>query len=205
MLYENQRREIEKAFGCNVYNFYGSREINNLAAECPAGEGLHIMASGRIIEITDNSGRPLPAGEVGNIVVTDLTNFSFPFIRYMTGDMAAMSSRSCSCGRSYPLLEKLVGRSSDIIRVNNKSIHGEYFTHLFYGMPRVKQFQVVQEDANVLVVRIVSREGRFDTADLLSSIKKQTGENVSVTFEFVDEIKPLKSGKFRFTINNYQK
>ncbi len=94
MLYDFQRREIEKAFGTKVYNFYGSREVNNLATECSAHEGLHVFSSGRIVEIVDDSGKPVPDGTLGQIAVTDLTNFSFPFIRYLNGDMAVKSVRS---------------------------------------------------------------------------------------------------------------
>ena len=202
MLYESQRAVIEKAFECKVFNFYGSREVNNLAAECPAHEGLHIMASGRIIEVVDDHGRPLPDGQSGNLAVTDLTNLSFPFIRYITGDMGSMKSGSCSCGRSYPLLADLAGRSSDILRFNDVHIHGEYFTHLFYAQPEVKQFQVIQEEADRLMLRVVPRTDNWNAAPIVEKIREKVGGNVRVDVEITDRIKPLKSGKFRFTINN---
>ncbi|MDF1544726.1 MAG: hypothetical protein P1R58_06445 [bacterium] len=203
MLYESQRQVIEQAFGTKVYNFYGSREINNLAAECAAHEGMHVMASGRIIEVVDDNGQPVPDGEQGNLAVTDLTNLSFPFIRYLTGDMGTLKSESCSCGISYPLLAGLAGRSSDIISFNGLHIHGEYFTHLFYAQPLVKQFQVIQEEADLLVIKIVLRSGELDTQPLLNQITEKVGPSVRIEIEFVDSIPPLKSGKFRFTINNY--
>lgn len=204
MLFESQRTEIEKAFGCKVYNFYGSREINNLAAECPAHEGLHIFASGRIVEVVDESGRQLPPGETGLLAVTDLTNHSFPFIRYITGDMGTLKAGRCSCGRSYPLLSNLAGRVSDIISLGGKQIHGEYFTHLFYSRPEIKQFQVVQEDAELLKIKIVSRTDSIDTSLLERTIRDKVGETVKIVFELVENIAPLKSGKYRFTINNYR-
>ncbi len=204
MLYDFQRKEIERAFRTNVYNFYGSREINNLAAECPAHKGLHIFASGRIVEIVDDNGQPVPDGTVGNIVVTDLTNYSFPFIRYKIGDLAVkMPSDSvpCSCGRTYPRLERIEGRSTDIIVINGQYIHGEYFTHLFYGKPEIKQFQVVQETADSLLIRVVSTDENPNLDDIIKSIKTKAGSNISVTVVFVDEIPPLPSGKHRFTIS----
>ena len=201
MLYENQRHDIEKAFGAKVYNFYGSREVNNLAAECASHEGLHILESGRIIEIVDNDGNPVSDGTPGKIAVTDLTNLSFPFIRYLNGDIATIKSSPCSCGRGYRLLENILGRSSDIIIVNNKQIHGEYFTHLFYNRPEIKQFQLIQEDSNNIRILIVSDNENFDFSELKHKIHEKTGGNVNLAFELVADIPPLSTGKYRFTIS----
>ncbi len=201
MLYDFQREEIEKAFGCAVSNFYGSREVNNLAAECPQHEGLHIFSSGRIVEVVDEDGRQLPAGENGYLAVTDLTNMSFPFIRYRIGDMGIRRDVTCSCGRGYPLLANLTGRSSDIITIGGKYIHGEYFTHLFYGRPEVRQFQVVQESDKKLVVKIVAEDKNMDTSEIEQKIREKIGGDAFLEMEFVDNIPPLKSGKYRFTVN----
>jgi phenylacetate-CoA ligase len=202
MLYDHQRQAIEQAFATKVYNFYGSREVSHLAAECPAHQGMHTFASGRIVEIVNEQGVPVQPGELGYIVVTDLTNFAFPFIRYRIGDMAVLRSGVCSCGRTWPVLEKITGRSTDIITINGKFIHGEFFTHLFYGRPEVKQFQVVQEQGDRLVVRIVTDLERLDTMPLETMMRTQVGQQARIDFEFVDSIPALKSGKYRFTVNN---
>lgn len=201
MLFEQQREAIQAAFAAPVYNFYGSREINNLAAECPHHRGLHVMASGRVIEIVDESGTPLPPGETGYIAVTDLSETAFPFIRYLVGDMGRLRAEPCTCGRSYPLLDGIVGRSSDIITVGGKQIHGEFFTHVFYGHPEVKQFQVVQETADRLVVKIVSDIENVDLAFVTREIRKKTGESVIIDIEQVERIETTSSGKYRFTVN----
>jgi phenylacetate-CoA ligase len=201
MLFAHQREAIQTAFAAPVFNFYGSREINNLAAECPHHRGLHVMASGRIVEITDDKGTPLPAGETGHIVVTDLSEPAFPFIRYLIGDMGRLNAEPCPCGRSYPLLDGIVGRSSDIITVGNKQIHGEFFTHLFYGHPEVRQFQVVQESENRLVVRIISDTSDADFAFVTEGIRRKTGDSVTIELQRVDRIDTTSSGKYRFTVN----
>jgi phenylacetate-CoA ligase len=201
MLYDHQRAEIEKAFGTKVYNFYGSREVNNLAAECSSHEGLHVSASGRIIEVVDQNGKILPDGEMGYLAVTDLTNYTFPFVRYLIGDMGIKKTEPCSCGRGYPLLEKLTGRSSDILVFGDKMVHGEYFTHLFYGEPGVRQFQVVQETSTDLLVRIVPSGSYFEPAKIKKTIGDKLGPEVAIKIDFVDRIAPLKSGKYRFTVN----
>lgn len=202
MLYDVQRTEIEKAFQCPVYNFYGSREVNNIAAECSAHEGLHVFASGRIIEVVDEKGNPLPSGEIGYMAVTDLTNFSFPFIRYLNGDMASMRKERCSCGRSYPLLENVAGREYDILTFGGKYIHGQFFPNLFYQQPDVKQFQVIQEADDHLVIKVVAPNQELDIRSLLKKVRQKVGEEVKIDVTFVDKIPVLKSGKYRFTINN---
>ena len=201
-LYETQRREIENAFQTPVSNFYGSREVNNLAAECSHHHGLHIFASGKIVEVVDENGRQLPCGENGYVAVTDLNDLTFPFIRYLNGDMGIRKEGTCPCGRGYPLLEKITGRSSDILKFDEKYVHGEFFTHLFYGKPLVKQFQVVQETNNSLTVKIVSSSGQaFDVTDIREKIQSHIGNAIKMEIIFVEEIPPLKSGKYRFTVN----
>ncbi len=200
VLFDYQRQEIEKAFQTKVFNFYGSREINNLAGECSEHHGLHILASGRIIEIVDENGRLVNEGETGYIVVTDLTNIAFPFIRYQIGDMGQLSSRRCKCGRTYPMLENITGRSSDMIVVNGQIIHGEYFTHLFYHQPDVKQFQLIQEAEQELKLLIVSEKRDIDTNAIREQILEKVGAGVLLTIETVDKIPPTVSGKHRFTI-----
>lgn len=201
MLYNFQRAEIEKAFGTRLYNFYGSREVSHLAAECDAHSGLHVFSSGRIIEVVDEQGKPLPAGETGYLAITDLTNKDFPFIRYLNGDMGSLCTDTCSCGRGYHLLDNLAGRSSDIIFLNGSYIHGEFFTHLFYGRPEVKQFQAVQESDSRLVIKIVTKDNEFNFDPILKPIRAMIGDQTDLSIELVDRIPPTKSGKYRFTIN----
>jgi len=202
MLYGFQRTEIESAFGTQLFNFYGSREVSHLGAECSEHTGLHVFSSGRIIEVVDDQGTPLPPGKTGYLAVTDLTNLDFPFIRYLNGDMGSLREDACPCGRGYHMLDNLAGRSSDIICLNGKYIHGEFFTHLFYDRPEVKQFQAVQESADRLVIRIVARDPHFDSEPILKPIRDIVGEHTDLSIELVNEIPPTKSGKYRFTVNN---
>lgn len=204
MLYPFQRETIEHAFGAPVYNFYGSREVNNVAAECSAHDGLHIFAATRIVEVVDDNGRPAPPGEVGHIAITDLTNQAFPFIRYLNGDMAALSESRCPCGRTWPRLDKIVGRSSDIIEVDNRQIHGEYFTHLFYGRPEVNAFQLIQEKEHEFHLLIVPRRESIDTEFFRSHIIEKLGRNIQLKITLTNHIPPTAGGKHRFTISKVQ-
>lgn len=200
-LYEPQKEIIEKAFDCPVYNFYGSREVNNLSAQCPRREGMHVFASGRIIEVVDENGRQKKPGELGYLAVTDLTNISFPVIRYMIGDMGMYKSEPCSCGRGYPLMSEVTGRTFEIMHFGEKYIHGHFFANLFLGHPEVKQFQIVQETNDLLIIKIVSPNRDLDIEPIMQKIRANVGSDVTVKLKFVEEIPPLSSGKYRYTIN----
>jgi len=114
VLYEYQREVISEVFNCPVANGYGGRDSALIAHECPQG-GMHILADALILELVDPQGRPVPPGEAGEIVITDLYSHEAPFIRYGTGDVAVLSPRKCRCGRSLPMLEQVEGRSNDTI------------------------------------------------------------------------------------------
>ena len=117
MLYDFQRRNIEKSFKTPVFNRYGCREVGHIASECPAHKGMHYDADRLIIEIVDDEGNTCPPNTVGNIVITDLNNYVFPLIRYKIGDMGSLSDdTNCECGCTFPKIRKIEGRSFDIIQ-----------------------------------------------------------------------------------------
>src|SRR5690606_31785328 len=91
-LHQFQREAIERVFGAPVFETYGSREFMLIGAECPEHAGLHITAENLIVEVLGSDDRPVPAGEEGDVVITDLTNTGMPFIRYRNGDRAVMAT-----------------------------------------------------------------------------------------------------------------
>ena len=204
-LSEERRRTIEKAFGCPVYNFYGSREINNLAVECPARLGLHVNTLSRHIEIVDDENNPVPPGVPGRIVITDLTNYFMPFLRYEIEDIGSWTGTPCSCGRPFPLLAKIWGRSSDfIVTPEGKLIHSVFFTHLFYDMPDVALFQVNQKDVHDVEVQLALRPGTFEYPEFLlrKRLRQAFGPNISFKVQVVPKIDRPPSGKHRFTVSS---
>jgi phenylacetate-CoA ligase len=205
VLSDEQRKVIEQAFGCSVYNFYGSREINNLAVECPAHCGLHVNALSRYIEVVDDDGKVVPPGVPGRILLTDLTNYFMPFLRYEIEDIGSWTGTPCSCGRPFPLLAKVWGRSSDfIVTPEGKSIHSVFFTHLFYDMPDVALFQINQKDLYNVEVYLVLRPGisEYPSSLLSERLRQALGANVIFSVQVVPKIDRPPSGKHRFTVSS---
>jgi phenylacetate-CoA ligase len=202
-LFEEQRRQIKDAFGCQVYDRYGCREAGPIAAECPEGR-MHVNADSIYVEIL-RGGQPAQPGELGEIVLTPLHGYGMPLIRYRVGDLGIAAPQvPCPCGRGLPVIERVIGRTSDMfVNARGDMFHGEYFTHLFYNQPGIRQFQVVQPDLACLIFKVVTDQS-FDTG-LLEHIQERVIDFVGpldVQWQIVDEIPSLKSGKRSFTISH---
>jgi len=198
----HQKKLIESVFHCQVFNRYGSREVSGIAQECEKQDGLHIFAEHVLVEVLDENDRPCPPGKIGKIVVTDLDNFAFPFLRYDIGDLAAATDRVCSCGRGLPLLAHVEGRVWDvIIGANGNRLIGTFW--LVSGVRGIKQFQILQEEAGELVIKVV-REPSFSEAEkqkLLKNARSSCGERMDIRLLLVDDIPQTESGKYHYVIS----
>lgn len=202
MLFPDQRKSMEQAFGCPVYNRYASQEIGQLAGECQRGN-LHLNISYVFFEFLGN-GIPVCQGEPGSVIVTDLSNYAMPFIRYQLGDIAIPDSQPCPCGNNLPLVRDLKGRLSDVIVTpDQRYIFADDIAEIFYPMAQIRQFQVLQSKRKAITVKLVKREGVGSEIDqhIVSSIQKAVGENIEVTLQVVDDIPVLSSGKHRICIS----
>lgn len=203
-LYSWQRSIIEKAFECSIYDRYGTREFGNIAHECNKHEGYHINLERFYIEILNEKGFPAKPKETGEIIITDLDNYGFPFIRYRIEDLAVPSNQLCSCGRGLPLIEKIEGRSFDIITApNGNKIAGTFWTLTLRAIPGIDSFQIEQTSLNKLIVKIVPTSSYSKSAEqqLLEKISEKCGNEMEIRFVYTDKIPLTKSGKMRFVIS----
>jgi phenylacetate-CoA ligase len=201
---EQMRDKIQKVFKVPVYDRYGSREVGCIGGECEKHKGMHLHIYDHILECIDpRSGKPVRGG-AGELIITDLNNYAFPFIRYRIGDWGILSTEKCNCGRNGPMLKKVLGRTTDTITTKSgRMVHGEYFTHVFYGVDGVSQFQFVQENREHYRLFIVKNENYQDdfTKSIVREINEVIGEDCCLEVHFVDEIPVTNSGKHRFTIS----
>jgi len=204
-LYPFMRETIAKVFGCQVYNLYGSREVSDIAWELPGSIGLWVAPWANYVEIVDEEGRPAPAGTEGNIVVTCLTNYAMPLLRYCIGDRAALLPDGEAPAAGVQVLKHVSGRNVDLFRTSNQTlIDGEYFTHLLYFRPWVRQFQVIQKEHEHVVFKFVASNGPppvTELNDITARSRVVMGAACKIDFEFVPSLPPSPSGKFRYTIS----
>lgn len=205
-LMPNMRKNIENIFGCDVYDAYGLNDGGVTANECPEHSGLHIDTERSIMEIVDDDGHQLEDG-AGKIVATDLHNYSMPFIRYDTQDLGSLLHDTCGCGRKSKLLKEIIGRQQDILQTpEGKFIHGEFFTHIFWEIKGVLEFQIIQITLNKILIKVISDDD-FDEneIDKIQNIIRKRSEEWDVEVKLVDKIDRTKGGKYRFIINEVGK
>ncbi|MGH8798259.1 MAG: phenylacetate--CoA ligase family protein [Caldimonas sp.] len=203
-LYDDQRETVARVFGCRVANGYGGRDAGFIAHECPAG-GMHITADDIVVELIGRDDQPVPAGEAGEIVVTHLATRDFPFIRYRTGDIAVLDTKACACGRGLPLLKEIQGRSTDfVVAADGTVMHGLALVYVVRDLPGVQAFKIVQESRERTCLQLVVDSGfdRSRSAAIAAGFRQRLGESVDVEIDFVPEIAPEKSGKFRYVVSH---
>jgi phenylacetate-CoA ligase len=203
VLHEHERNVCESVFETPVFDRYGCEEVSLIASECEKHEGFHVNSDSLIVEVMKED-RPAQAGETGRVIITDLCNRVMPFIRYEVGDTAVPSDQACSCGRTYPLLQRITGRVADYLRTpEGEWISGISLTENFATLiPGLHQVQIIQEEPDFLRLRTV-RGPNFDDASLrhiTELIRQRFGPRMRFTIDCVDAIKPEPSGKYRFSI-----
>jgi phenylacetate-CoA ligase len=203
-LYDFQRRAIEQAFDCPVVDHYASRELGAIAAQCLAG-GMHVFDDVRYLEVLTH-GQAAKAGQVGEVVITDLTNYAMPFLRYKNGDLAIRVEQPCSCGRGLSLLQEVVGRTTDIFSTpSGKMISGLYFVHRMRGAPGIRRFQVHQTSKDSIKILVEESEERLDEAWLENRRQEfnvHVGWDTHIDFQVVDRIPATPAGKHLFTLSD---
>jgi phenylacetate-CoA ligase len=203
-LYEAERKEIESAFGCPVFNTYGCREFMLIAAQCEQRTGLHINADHLVVELVGPEGHGVADGP-GDVVITDLHNLAMPLVRYRNGDRAtAMQDDACTCGRALPLLQSVDGRILDmIVTPDGRNVPGEFFVYVMLGRVAIKRYQIVQVDTDVLEVRVVCNDAlaRSECDRIIAQIAEVTGPLMRIAIVRVDAIDEPASGKRRVTVS----
>ncbi|MCL5019365.1 MAG: phenylacetate--CoA ligase, partial [Patescibacteria group bacterium] len=172
------RREIEKIWNMKAYDIYGLSEIigPGVAIECEGQEGLHIWADHFLPEVLDPAtGKPVPEGEDGMLVLTTLTKEATPFIRYATKDIVNITSKPCpACGRTSPRISRIKGRTDDMLIIRGINVFPSQIEGVLLGIEGIEpHYQIV-----------VSREGTLDEIEVQVEVNERF---------FADEIRMLEA------------
>ncbi len=199
MLTADTRKQIEGGLGAKVYDKYGAREFSGIAYQCDQSNDHHVLDESYIVEVL-KEGRPALPGELGEVVITDLNNFSVPLIRYRIGDLAvaADNSQTCACGRGLSRLGEIQGRTQALVHcANGRWLPGGFFGHFFKEYDHLVQFfQVVQHEHGRFNLKIV--RGRHWTAPawdgLVTALREYVGDT-QIDVDYVDDVPLLATGK----------
>jgi phenylacetate-CoA ligase len=198
-----QRELFKEVFQAPVFASYGCREFMLVAMECEQGQ-LHLSAENLLVECL-HKGQPAEPGQPGEVVVTDLHNYAFPFLRYSLGDVASPSTQSCPCGRGLPLLDAVHGRIPDTIQTpDGRLISGIFFPHLLKEFIWIEQFQVIQKQLDHVLVKLLPtdpNEAARQLPAVETQIRSVLGDAIRIEFEFCAEIPRNATGKHRAVIS----
>ena len=194
----SDRQLFEEVFNCKVADCYSSRELYEMAYQCPEG-GLHVCEPVFLEIISD--GQIAQNGQIGEIAATSLTKFGMPFIRYKNNDLGILERNGCSCGRGLPILKKVVGKKYDsIVTIDGTVVDGQFVSTIFREKPEVVKFQAYQRDRKHLKVRLVCNQ--MVDMQWIGNIKKELqtmlGDGMHIKISIVDRIELSPSGKHHF-------
>jgi len=202
MLSDVDRQLIADGFGVPVYDSYGLREAGLIGHECDQG-AMHCMDEQVILETIDPE-TLAPTDGQGELVVTNIVGPAFPVIRYRTGDIVTLSTEPCSCGRSLSRIQISGGRAVEfIVTKAGKWVVGYSFIYIARSVKGIVKFQVVQEKIGEILIQLVV-DHRFpkDGSDQVrKKAAQRLGGDDDIIVKIVDDIKPVRSGKYRPVIS----
>jgi phenylacetate-CoA ligase len=206
-LNEMQRATVNRCFAAPVFDEYGCGEVGPIAYSCRLGS-LHVMTDNVVLEVLDEESQPVPPGEAGEIVITDLTNYAMPLLRYRLGDRAIQGT-GCECGLGFPVLQQVLGRIHDVVFTpRGRRWHGEKIDYLMSQVHGerggFRQYQVIQRSESRLEVRLLTDEPIPD--DLAATIREYVRDRLDgmeADVVRVSAIERSASGKIRVVRNDW--
>ncbi|MBW1650762.1 MAG: phenylacetate--CoA ligase [Deltaproteobacteria bacterium] len=148
------RTEIEERMGIEAMDIYGLTELcgPGVAYNCSDKNGLHINEDHFIAEIIDpKTLEPLPLGEKGELVFTAIQRRAMPLLRYRTKDITSLSREKCSCGRTLVRMERISGRSDDMLIIKGVNVFPSQIESLLLDIPEVEpQYRLIVKKSGYL-------------------------------------------------------
>lgn len=200
-VFDYQRKVMEEAFHCPVRATYGMSEMVAAASECEHG-ALHLWPDAGVVEFLDE-GRPVSAGQSGDLICTGLLNEDMPLIRYRVGDRGVLQSTDappCACGRTLPVLAAIEGRCDDLLFTPDGRRVGRLDPVFKANLP-VREAQIIQERIDALRVLVVPAPGYTeDDGRSIAQLLRERMGRIEVAVEIVTDIPRGANGKFRAVV-----
>ncbi len=165
---EQTRQRIQEMLGVRVHNNFGLSEMNGpgVAIECEDQSGLHVWEDAYYLEIIDpDTGKPVPDGETGELVLSTLTREGMPVLRYRTRDLTRIIPGDCPCGRKHRRIDRIKGRSDDMFILKGVNIYPMQIEQVLMSFPEVGQNYLIQLEKEGLLenlrVKVEIRDEHF--------------------------------------------
>lgn len=204
-LFDHQRKMIEKAFGCKVYNQYASSEGSPWIVECKKGH-YHMWTDTGVFEFIDQKDNG-DGTIISEMVVTSFRNFKTPLIRYRIGDYVTRykEEKMCPCGSHYPIIHSVIGRQDDILYTKEKGRIGR-LDPVYKGLSGIRQSKIIQTTVDHIRVLIVPDQNyETSTGDkLLGNLHDRLGRDVTIELKMIDDIPLGKNGKFKSVERHFE-
>ncbi|CAK7028614.1 MAG: Phenylacetate-coenzyme A ligase [Desulfovibrio sp.] len=178
---EEARQRIEYLLGLKAYNSYGLSEMNGpgVAFECLAQNGMHVWEDAYIAEILDpKTLKPVPDGEIGELVMTTLTRRGMPVLRYRTSDLTRFIPGKCACGREHRRIDRILGRADDMLIIKGCNLYPMQVEQVLLSFPEVGQnYHIVVESVDgmdQMKVQVEVRDEHFvEDMRILTGLQKR--------------------------------
>lgn len=202
-MFGHYRENFKKAFhDPKIVNTYGCAEGMHMACQIDL-PFYYIMSPHVFLEIVDDEGNSLPDGERGHILVTCLTNFAMPLIRYKIGDMGILlpSEKYPKTRRfQYPLLQEVTGRETEVIKTpKGEVLIVHSFTGILEYFTQIKQFKVIQVSSKELLIEFITDSHsplpENVATEILKKLQSLVNDSMAISLRMVEHISPSPSGK----------
>ncbi len=213
---QQMRTRIEETTGIKAYDVFGTSELSGpLFTECVYQDGIHIWADQFLVEVVDpNTGKSLPDGERGELVITTLAKEALPLIRYRIGDNTVLNREPCKCGRTHPRIMRILGRVDDMLIIRGINVFPGQIESVLMNIPEVgEHFQIIVDrihELDVMKIQIEMTDAAF--SDKVNDIIKLEDNvasalhkvlNLAVKVELVEHGSlPRSMGKSKKVIDN---
>jgi phenylacetate-CoA ligase len=195
---------FQESFNVPLRDFYGSREMASISAECEHGR-RHINSRYIVEAFDEDRQQVLPEGQCGYLLITDLFNNVTPLIRYQIGDLGAVEWCECDCGRRGFYLRELIGRPPDVIELKSGArFTPHFFSTLTLSFPAIHQFQLVRHGLQDFELRYIGHELSPANRERFTALMTSKTEGANCRVVRVAELEKAASGKARWFVDNSQ-
>ncbi|OPX34216.1 MAG: hypothetical protein B1H11_11275 [Desulfobacteraceae bacterium 4484_190.1] len=195
---EGYKEKVQNAFGgdLTIIDSYGMAACMTIARSCRYDTGLHIMDDFVYAEVIDPvTGKSVPHGEKGELVLTHLNKEAAPLLRYRTGDLTFMEQKACACGRNITLPRGVLGRTDEMLKIKGVKFWPSQIGPILYGFPEfTNRYRLVVSEVKGVDRLELSVEGDKRAKDKIEELSRRLKQETLLAFNEIVIVDKLEEG-----------